>query len=78
MIYDRWAKLWAQVQAKTPPARDYAIQYPREKLELMAKRGKLNKEETKKVEAGRPVDKGDFQCRFCQFRTHCWADSPKV
>jgi len=84
-IYTRYRKLMDQIRAKSLPDRDYEYQYSEEKLTGLARTGKLNKEETKTVnewlEAGAEpgklgLDKGDFQCRYCEFKSICYSATP--
>jgi hypothetical protein len=72
-VYARWERMWALVDAKTVPPRDYQLRYPPERIARLAELGELNKDEKERFNAGRKVDKGDRQCReFCAWRTHCW------
>ena len=71
-IFDRWRTLWADIDNKTLPPRDYEIQYSTQRLQSMAQAGTLNKADTEKVLKGKAVDKGDANCRYCPWRTRCW------
>jgi hypothetical protein len=71
-IITRWKRLWDCIDVEQLPNRDYLIQYPAERLQQMAQAGLLNKADTEKVSRGKAVDKGDFQCRSCPWRTRCW------
>jgi hypothetical protein len=72
-VYARWERLWEHIKAETPPVRDYCIQYTKEQLQQKAEEGKLNKADKAKVDAGKMIDKGDMQCRWCPWATACWS-----
>ncbi|NIN69123.1 MAG: hypothetical protein GTO63_31435 [Anaerolineae bacterium] len=73
-IFERWASLWTYVEDGVLPPRDYAIQYDEERLLKMADAGKLSKADAAKVQKGKMIDKGDFNCRVCEWRTRCWTN----
>jgi hypothetical protein len=72
-VFARWHRLWEHVEAKTPPKRDYSIQFTKEQLMEKAEAGKLNKADTEKVKKGKMIDKGDMNCRWCRWATTCWS-----
>jgi hypothetical protein len=71
-IYDRWARLWEYTKHATLPPRDYTLQFSLPTLQSMAEVGMLNKKEADTVAKGKLVDKGDFECRVCPYKSRCW------
>jgi hypothetical protein len=73
-VYARWERMWNCVATESLPKRDYALRYSPEKIDQLATiKGGLNKDDMARHAAGRPVDKGDIECRsFCQWRDQCW------
>jgi len=71
------------------PERDFELSYSEEKLELLCDRGELSKKDTeqflkrkKQIEEGKTrlvkaVEKGDWQCRLCQYRNICYSEDNK-
>lgn len=69
---------------KEIPARDYDLLYSQEKIEELYQQGKLTKTDTaqhekrkKQLEEGKkrvvkPVEKGDWQCRLCEYKNICY------
>lgn len=82
-IFARWNYLADCLRSGSVPERDYQIQYPNSRIVGMFQRGDLNKTDTKKVGTllkKKPevsdtdpiiLEKGDWQCRFCEFVKHC-------
>jgi hypothetical protein len=74
------------------PDRDYDLLYSQEKIEALYQDGKLTKTDTaqhekrkKQIEEGKkrivkPVQKGDWQCRLCEYRNICYDEdsNPKT
>lgn len=68
------------------PARDYDLRYSQEKIEDMYQNGLLGKVDTaqhekrkKQIEEGKkrlvkPVEKGDWQCRLCEYKNICYSE----
>lgn len=68
------------------PDRDYYLAYTEEMIDNMYEVGQLNKTDTaqyekrkKQIEEGKtrlvkPVEKGDWQCRLCEYQTHCYKE----
>ena len=66
------------------PARDYDLIYSQDKIEDMYQKGLLGKVDTaqhekrkKQIEEGKKrlvkaVEKGDWQCRLCEYRDICY------
>jgi hypothetical protein len=66
------------------PSRDYSLKYTEERIEEMYQAGLLGKVDTtqhekrkKQIEEGKsrvvkPVTKGDWQCRFCDYKELCF------
>lgn len=71
-IYDRYREFWEHVDSETIPSRDYRIQYDKESLKTMAQNGDLNKKDMEKVEKDRFVEKGDWNCAYCNYKNLCW------
>jgi hypothetical protein len=71
-VYERYAQLWAQLDKKEVPNRDFMLQYSKETLEQMAKDGRLSKTDSDKVKNDRFVEKGDWQCSYCSYKSMCW------
>ena len=68
------------------PERDYYLSYTEEMIDAMYEAGELNKTDTaqyekrkKQIEEGKTrivkaVEKGDWQCRLCEYQTHCYKE----
>ena len=68
------------------PDRDYYLAYTEEMIDNMYEAGQLNKTDTaqyekrkKQIEEGKtrlvkPVEKGDWQCRLCEYQAHCYKE----
>jgi hypothetical protein len=66
------------------PPRDYELKYSEERIEQMYQDGLLGKVDTaqhekrkKQIEEGKSrvvkaVEKGDWQCRFCDYKNVCY------
>jgi hypothetical protein len=66
------------------PKRDYEIAYSEEKIETLYSRDELSKSDKERFEKWKawkdgtrsrqikPVEKGDWQCRYCKFREVCF------
>jgi hypothetical protein len=84
-IYERYRTLLAKIKLKELPDRDYEYKYSEEKLVGMLKTEKLNKTQTSEVkkwmdkgavEGELEMDMGDFQCRYCSWRSLCYSSDP--
>lgn len=81
-IKDRYADLAFYVSEGIVPPRDFEIQYSEERIAADYKNDKIkykgDKEKIKKwLDKGAPSGKlnlemGDFACRFCNWKDHCW------
>lgn len=81
-IYDRYKKLYDQVEANTIPPRDYEIIYSDEKIVGLYKAGLIEKKGDKELiekwlDKGAPAGKlkvqmGDGECMFCEYKKLCW------
>lgn len=72
------------VDSGTVPDRDYALNYSEEKIDALYERGQLNKSDTSRYEKRKqqiadgktrlikPVQKGDWQCDRCSYKTICY------
>ena len=68
------------------PERDFDQRFDDEKLQILYDRGELSKADTSRfekrkqqIEEGKsriikPVEKGDWQCRFCSYKTICYEE----
>jgi hypothetical protein len=70
-IYRRFATIREHVDLGTLPPRDYEAEYSRQKLDLLAARKELSQADTRLLSKGQ-LQKGDWQCRYCEFRKRCW------
>lgn len=84
-IQARFTDTLDHIRQQQLPARDFVYQYDETTLTAMAKSGLLNKKDTATVDAwidiGAPtgqltLDKGDFECRYCDFQKTCYSGSP--
>lgn len=69
------------------PARDFDQQYSDEKIALLHSRGELSKADSERVakrleqiqqgkdKLNKQIEKGDFQCNFCQFAKVCYNEN---
>jgi len=73
-IYERYEELWKCLNAKKIPPRDFIWQYSKESLEQMVKDGTLSKTDSDKVKNDRFVEKGDWNCSYCSYKSLCWKD----
>lgn len=73
-IYQRFRHLKGYLDSDEMPPRDYALMYNQETLNKMADRQQLNKKERALVKSGKPVNKGDWQCRYCNYKKYCYPD----
>jgi len=78
MIYSRWAEAARYIQNNIIPPRDWTIQYSADHVTKMANNGDLTKTDMSKFEKGRYIEKGDFQCNYCDFRSKCWNGISKL
>jgi len=74
------------LESQTVPDRDYHLSYTEEMIDAMYEAGELNKTDTaqyekrkKQIEEGKTrlvkaVEKGDWQCRFCDYKITCQKD----
>lgn len=85
-IYDRYETLLGYIKDKKLPDREYQYQYSEEKLTGMLKTDQLNKTQSAEVQkwldkgakAGElKLDMGDFQCRYCAWKTLCYSAKPE-
>jgi len=71
-IMDSYKLVQDHVIADTLPPRDYALQYSTEHLQMLADKDLLTKKQKEKFEASGSLEKGDWQCSYCQFRDLCY------
>ena len=68
------------------PPRDFYLSYTEEMIDALYEAGELNKTDTaqyekrkKQIEEGKtrlvkPVEKGDWQCRLCEYQAYCYKE----
>lgn len=71
-IYERWEQLEEYVKNEELPPRDFTLQYSRDTLKAMADAGELTAKQASEVKADRWLEKGDWHCSYCSFKTKCW------
>jgi hypothetical protein len=83
-ILSNYKYLADSLEENNIPARDYELKYSEERIEQMYQDGLLGKVDTaqhekrkKQIEEGKsrvvkPVEKGDWQCRFCDYKNVCY------
>ena len=89
MIDERYDFILNSISNKTIPDREFEYQYSEETFVIKAKldltEGGLNKKDSEAVakwlENGAPqgqlnLDKGDFQCRYCDYSKQCYSATP--
>lgn len=75
-IYKRWAEVWEYIQKGEVPDRDYELKYSQDKLRKMSRRGELSKTDLGLFSKGK-LEKGDWQCNYCEFAKTCWKKKAK-
>jgi hypothetical protein len=86
-IYARYGKLKDYIKSDSLPPRDFEHTYSEERIVGMFKEGKIKYKKdltvidkwlAKGAEAGElGLDMGDFECRYCDFKSLCWSDRPE-
>ena len=88
-IISRYKKLSFYISKNELPPRDYSIQWSNTRIIRELNASNLNKTETeivkKKVQAlgaitndiAPVLQKGDWQCQYCEFSQTCWSNDPK-
>jgi hypothetical protein len=77
-VYGRWAKLADHLKKGELPPRDFEMQYDNDKLAILASKEVLDREKMVRSRKKDPdgkglwLEKGDWQCRYCDYRTKCW------
>lgn len=82
-VFESWDYLYACIRDNKVPDRDYELLWSRETILWKLAHGELNKTDTKQVEdrvksgfAGQLLDKGDWNCGYCEYSKGCWAPYP--
>lgn len=84
-IYDRYKTLLKHIKEKKLPNREYEYQYSESRLTGMLQNDKLNKTNSAEVQkwldkGAKPneltLDLGDFQCRYCAWKSLCYSSDP--
>lgn len=73
-IYARWELLKGFLECGQVPPRDYALCYDRSRLLSMLERQQLNKTHASAVRKNKPIDLGDKQCSWCDYKAVCHAE----
>lgn len=85
-IMTNYASIMTALENNQIPDRDYYLSYTEEMIDSLYEAGQLNKTETtqyekrkKQIEEGKtrlvkPVEKGDWQCRLCEYKNVCYQD----
>jgi hypothetical protein len=86
-IYSRYKELKTYIKDGELPPRDYEHTYSEERLLGMYKNGKVKFKKDLTVidkwinngmiEGKLGLDMGDFECRYCSFKSLCWSDKPE-
>lgn len=83
-VFDNYRYVSSCVDGGIVPPRDFDIQYSDEKIEKLYQRGELGKTDSaqhekrkSQIEEGKTklvkrVEKGDWQCRFCNYKNICY------
>lgn len=86
-ILDQYAYIQKRLDSGVVPERDFELSYSQERIALMYERGELGKVDSERFEKhqdflnGRrkrsikPVEKGDWQCRLCQWKNVCYNEA---
>lgn len=87
-VMNRYAKLSKYIADKELPPRDYSLQWSNQRILRELTAGTLSKTDTeivnKKVQAlgvitnemAPLLQKGDWQCQYCEYATTCWSNDP--
>jgi len=83
-VVEQYKMIANAVDSGEIPERDFNLRYDEEKLQVLFDRKKLSKKDTeqfakrkKQIEEGKArvvkqVEKGDWQCNFCSYKTFCY------
>ena len=78
------------IDSGTIPDKDYTIQFTDDEIQSMYEAGTLTKTETSRVKRrleqietkskkiNKQIEKGNWQCRFCKFKTVCFDQNQKI
>ena len=73
-IYERFRQLTRYLNSSELPPRDYDLVYDKTKLLKMTERQQLTKKEIAMVNSDKPIFKGDWNCKYCDYKTLCYPD----
>lgn len=74
-IYDRYEELRAAHEADVEPPRDFDISWDAEKVNKRKALGEVSKTAYEKyVKSPKKYPVGDWQCRYCGYKEHCWKE----
>jgi hypothetical protein len=68
----RFKELDELLKDNTIPKRDFQLKYSKEKLQVLSDSRRLGKKQTEEFDKSGDIDKGDWQCSYCDFKDHCW------
>ena len=83
-IMENYKRILNALENRVIPPRDYDLLYSQDKIKHMYESGQLGKVDTaqyekrkKQIEEGKsrvvkPVEKGDWQCRLCEYKNICY------
>lgn len=74
MINTRWERLSRYVDEGQLPPKDYALTYSAKKIRQMVDRCQLTKGELQAIRSGKPIHKGDSECKWCPYKVSCWGE----
>lgn len=81
---NQYREIAKSVDSGLPPKRDFELLYSEERLNELHERGELSKKDSEqlvkrkqqisegKTRLVKPVEKGDWQCRLCNYRNVCY------
>lgn len=71
-IFVRLTKLGKDLQLEEPPGRDFRLVFDKVELGHHADAGEFTANDTEKIKKNHKVLKGDWQCKWCRWASHCW------
>ena len=73
-LHERMKMIYRCIMSNELPPREYEYTYSDEKIEKLYKDGTLSKKKYAEYQKGMAV--GDWNCRWCIYKTKCWGDKP--
>lgn len=71
-IHDRYRELRDKLLQEDPPEREFKLVYTQEEAEALHASGELSATRFNKFQKGEAI--GDWQCSYCSFKDHCYAE----